>query len=128
MPQILYTSQFFKYLHLISVFYSYKAKSNPFLIQRLSITIHCLSDFMYSMFCKYQSLSLNLIMIWNLLILVYLLINVGGVLWFKRMLSKRLDNKLMVWLFSISLSLSINFLLALIIIGIYIRLFPTFLK
>lgn len=67
-------------------------------------------------------------MIWNLLILVYLLVNVGGVLWFKRMLSKRLDNKLMVWLFSISLSMSINFLLALMIIGIYIRLFPTFLK
>lgn len=62
-------------------------------------------------------------MLWRLALVVYALLNVILTLFFKRMLSRRIHNTAMVWLFSIALSLSLNFLVALLIISVYIRQF-----
>lgn len=47
------------------------------------------------------------------LLILYILLNIPGIYLFYRFLKKRLDNILLVWLFSISLSLSLSFLLML---------------
>jgi len=53
-------------------------------------------------------------MIWLILALTYLVMNGLGIYLFHRYLNNRLQDKLSVWLFSISLSLGINFLLVLL--------------
>lgn len=52
-------------------------------------------------------------MIFKLLIPVYIAANILGVWGFKSLLEKRLKNKSGIWLYSISLSLSLTFILAL---------------
>jgi hypothetical protein len=49
-------------------------------------------------------------MIWLILAFIYLLMNSIGIYLFHRYLKNRLSDKLSVWLFSITLSLSINLL------------------
>jgi hypothetical protein len=53
-------------------------------------------------------------MIWLILALTYILMNAVGIYLFHRYLKNRLQDKLSVWLFSVSLSLGINFLLVLL--------------
>ncbi|MFM6976519.1 MAG: hypothetical protein ACKOW2_06700 [Sphingobacteriaceae bacterium] len=62
-------------------------------------------------------------MFWRTLVVAYLLLNVLLMMFFKRMLSRRLHNPTMAWLLSISLSLSLTFLLALLIIAQYLKRF-----
>jgi len=52
-------------------------------------------------------------MIFKLLIPAYIVANLLGVWGFKSLLQKRLKSKLGVWIYSISLSLSLTFMLAL---------------
>ncbi|SDM19992.1 hypothetical protein SAMN05421813_107162 [Daejeonella rubra] len=52
-------------------------------------------------------------MIWLILAFTYLTMNVIGIYLFYKYLMNRLHDKLSIWLFSISLSLGINFLLVL---------------
>jgi hypothetical protein len=53
-------------------------------------------------------------MIWLILAFTYFVMNVLGIYLFYRYLKNRLQDKLSVWLFSISFSLGINFLLGLL--------------
>ena len=53
-------------------------------------------------------------MIWLILALIYILMNAAGIYLFHKYLKIRLQDKLSVWLFSISFSLGINFLLGLL--------------
>jgi|GEM_PF-6792188 len=53
-------------------------------------------------------------MIWLISAFTYFALNVLGIYLFYKHLKNRLQDKLSVWLFSISLSLSINFLLVLL--------------
>jgi hypothetical protein len=52
-------------------------------------------------------------MIFKLLIPAYIVTNLLGVWGFKSLLQKRLSSKWSIWLYSISLSLSLTFMLAL---------------
>jgi hypothetical protein len=60
-------------------------------------------------------------MLWTLFALAYLLFNVVGILVFRKLLSPKIANSLLVWLFSISLSLSLSFPMALLAISFYIK-------
>ena len=60
-------------------------------------------------------------MLWRLVLVGYILLNVVITIFFKRMLSQRMHNTAMVWLFSVALSLSLNFLIAALVINWYIH-------
>lgn len=51
----------------------------------------------------------------------YVLVNVITVSVLYRYLNNRVDNKLLVWLFSLSLSLGITFLVVLLILGLVVN-------
>jgi len=53
-------------------------------------------------------------MIWLILAFTYIVMNAIGIYLFHRYLKNRLQDKFSVWLFTISLSLGINFLLVLL--------------
>ncbi len=56
-----------------------------------------------------------------LLTLFYVLMNVAGIYYLRRILKPRLKDDLSVWLFSISLSLSVTFLLVLLLLSLFLN-------
>lgn len=60
-------------------------------------------------------------MYWWLLYLVYVLINIAGVYYLHRYFSARINNKLLVWLFSLSLSLGLSALWFLLLLSLFLH-------
>ena len=60
-------------------------------------------------------------MLWTICALAYIVLNMVGIVVFHKLLKSRLANPLLAWLFSISLSLSLSFPLALLALNLFIN-------
>ncbi len=71
--------------------------------------------------CNFGCVLLSLFMIWYVYLLSFFVLNIISIWYLRKLLAKRLKSALLTWLFSISISLSINYIIAVLVIAITLR-------
>gem|GEM_PF-5689308 len=71
--------------------------------------------------CNFGCVLLSLFMIWYVYLLSFFVLNIISIWYLRKLLAKRLRSALLTWLFSISISLSINYIIAVLVIAITLR-------